>query len=209
MRLHLKCLGCPIRKVDDPARDDRSTVIHPDDDSLPIAEVRHLHVASHGKRQVGGGHVVHVVRLAAGRLFPFKLCAVPGCCPNLIRFSLADLFADCGLCLNRTSWSRFRLRVVRSLSRSQADDQKADRQSMSYTSVHSVLLAYSKVPFGLRLVSTAVRRCYRPAKHVSRQTDTSSRHLLVIEDLRNMLLNYRDAKNPLCFGTVTYLLNAK
>src|SRR5215469_700202 len=205
MRLHLKCLGCPIRKVDDPARDDRSTVIHPDDDSLPIAEVRHLHVASHGKRQVGGGHVVHVVRLAAGRLFPFKLCAVPGCCPNLIRFSLADLFADCGLCLNRTSWSRFRLRVVRSLSRSQADDQKADRQSMSYTSLHSVLLAYSKVPFGLRLVCTAVRRCYRPAKHVSRRKDGSGSDILVIENLRNRLGFDRDAGKYFYFRKVTHL----
>src|SRR5579864_6672140 len=164
MRLHLKGLGGPIRNVDDPARDDRSTIVDPDDDSLSVTQVRYPYIASHGKRQMRGGHVVHIVRFTASRRFAFEVLPVPRRCSNLIRFGLADLFADFGLGLNRTNWSRFRLRDVRSLSRSQADDQKSDRQSMSYTSSHSVLLAYSKVPFGLRLVLPAVRRCYRPAK---------------------------------------------
>src|SRR5271169_5350975 len=150
--LELQRLGCAVRQVDNPARHDRPAVIHPDHDGPAIAQVRDPDMASHGKRQVRGGHVVHIVRLAAGSGFSVKNLAVPGRGPNLIRFRLADLLADFGFRLNGTNWSRFRLRDVRSLSRSQADDQTNNRQSMSYTSSHSVLLAYSKVPLALRLV---------------------------------------------------------
>jgi hypothetical protein len=38
---------------------------------------------------------------------------------------------------------------------------------------------------------------------------TSNRALPVIEILRNMLIIDRDADKPLCFRTVTYLLNSK
>src|SRR5215469_7748888 len=145
-RAELQCLRRSIRQIDDPARHDRSAVIDPDDDRLAIPQIRHLDIASERNPQVRCGHVVHVVLLAAGCFLTLKVSAVPGRCPNLIRFGLAGLFADFWSYLNRTNWSRFRLRDVRSLSRSQADDQTSDRQSMSYTSSHSVLLAYSKVP---------------------------------------------------------------
>src|ERR1035437_8894060 len=143
--LKLQRLGSTVRQVDNPTRNDGPAVIDPDHDGPAIAQVCDPHIASHGKGQVSGGHVVHIVRLAAGRGFSVENLAVPGRCPNLIRFGLADLLADFGSRLNGTNWSRCRLRDVRSLSRSQADDQEGNRQSISYTSSHSVLLAYSKV----------------------------------------------------------------
>src|SRR6266567_3701576 len=150
--LELKRLGSTVRQVDNPAGNDRSAVIDPDHNGFAIAQVRDPHVASHGERQVSCRHVVHIVRLAARRGFTIENLAVPGRCPNLIRFRL-DLWADFGSCLNGTNWSRYRLRDVRSLSRSQADDQESNRQSSSYKSSHSVLLAYSKVPWPLASVS--------------------------------------------------------
>jgi hypothetical protein len=95
--LELQGLRGTVRKVDDPAWNDGAAVIDPDYDGPAIAQVRDPHVASHGKRQVSGGHVVHIVRLAAGCGFPVENLAVPGCCPNLIRFRLDGLVADFGL----------------------------------------------------------------------------------------------------------------
>src|SRR5271169_2554954 len=141
----LQGLGSTVGKVDNPARNDGATVIDPYHDGLTIAQVGHPHVASHGKREVGSGHVVHVIGLAAGGGFPLKIPAIPRRGPNLIRFRFASLFADFGFYSERTNRRWCRLRDVRSLSRSQADDQCGDRQSMSKTSLHSVLLAYSKV----------------------------------------------------------------
>src|SRR5579864_5350418 len=148
----LQRLGCTVRQVDDPAGHDRSAVVDPDYHGLAVSQIRDLHIASHGKREVRGGHVIHLVRFAACGRLALKILPVPGRRPNLIRFRLS-LLADFGFRLNGTNWSRCRLRDVRSLSRSQADDQKCNRQSMSYTSSHSVLLAYSKVPLAVRLVS--------------------------------------------------------
>src|SRR5438067_1782852 len=113
--LKLKRLSRTVRQVDNPAGNDRSAVIDPDHNSFAIAQVRDPHVASHGERQVGGRHVVHIVRLATGGGFSVENLAVPGRCANLIRFRLD--WADFGYCLNRTNWSRYRLRDVRSLSR--------------------------------------------------------------------------------------------
>src|SRR5207302_8394054 len=141
--------------------------------------VRHLHIAAHGQFQVRGCHVVHLIRLAAGRGLTLKRVPIPGRRPNLIRLRL-DLFADCWPNLNGTHWGRFRLRDVRSLSRSHPDDQASNRQSSSYTSLHSVLLAYSKVTLALRLFP-AVPRCYRRAKGVSRRKAPFFDDLLVIE----------------------------
>ena len=156
-----------VGQIDNPARNHRTTVIHAHDHGLAVAQVGHLDIAPHGKRQVGGGHVVHLIGLPAGGGFTFKGLPIPGRGPNLIRLRL-DLFADFWSNLNRTHWSRFRLRDVRSLSRSQPEDQANNRQSLSYTSLHSVLLAYSKVTLALRLFP-AVLRCYRRAKGVSRR----------------------------------------
>jgi hypothetical protein len=77
---------------------------------------------------------------------------------------------------------------------------------MSYTSSHSVLLAYSKVPFGLGLISAPqfVDAIDLP-KGLSRQKGRSENDLLVIKNLRNMLVIEEDAENVLCFGKVTYL----
>src|SRR5581483_4109820 len=175
----LECLSGSIGQVNNPARNHRTAVIDPHNHGLAIAQVRDFHVASHGKLQVGSSHVVLLVGFAAGRGLTLKGLPIPGSGPHLIRLGF-DLFAGFGSDLNRTTWSRFRLRDVRSLSRSQADDQKSNRQSMSYTSSHSVLLAYSKVTLALRLFP-AVPRCYRRAKGVSRRNEGFQDDLLVIE----------------------------
>src|SRR5579871_2132005 len=150
--LELQRLSSTVRQVDDATRNNGSAVIDADDYGFPVPQIRHLHIAPHGKREVCGSHIVHIVRFAASRRFAFENLSIPGRSPHLVRFGFADLFADLGSCLNRTNWSRCRLRDVRSLSRSQADDQRSNRQSMSYISSHSVPLAYSKVPLAVRLV---------------------------------------------------------
>src|SRR5205807_2019282 len=114
----LQGLGSAVRQIDNPARDDRSPVVDPDHHGLAVAKVRDLHEAANGKLQVRRRHIVHLVRFAAGGRFSFELIPVPRSRPNLIRLYLGDLLADFGSCLNRTTWSRFRLRDVRSLSRS-------------------------------------------------------------------------------------------
>ena len=89
----LQRLCGPIRQVDDPARNHRTTVIYPYDHGLAVAQVRDFHIASHGKAQVRGRHVVHLIGLAAGCGLTLKGLPIPGRGPNLIRFRL-DLFAD-------------------------------------------------------------------------------------------------------------------
>src|ERR1700722_1955205 len=112
--------GSAVRQIDDPARDDRSPVIDADHDGPAIAQVGDPDIASKGKRQVGGRHVVHVIRLAAGGRLSIKILAIPRSCTNLIRFGLTGLCADFGFAMGFTTSCWCRPRVVRSLSRSQA-----------------------------------------------------------------------------------------
>src|SRR5579864_4215784 len=92
-------LSGAIGQVDDPTGNDRSAVVDPDYDGPAIVQVRDPHVASHGKCQVSGRHVVHIVGLAASGRLTVENLAVPGGGPNLKRFGL-DLFADLGRLLN-------------------------------------------------------------------------------------------------------------
>jgi len=50
--LKLQRLSGPVGKVDNPAWNDRTTIVHPNDDCPTIAQVRDPHIASHGKLQV-------------------------------------------------------------------------------------------------------------------------------------------------------------
>src|ERR1700758_1419055 len=84
--LEFKGLGGAVGQVDDPAGDDWPQVVDPKNESPAVTQVGDPHVASHGKLEVSGGHVVHIVRFAASGWLAIKNLAVPGCCPNLIRF---------------------------------------------------------------------------------------------------------------------------
>src|SRR5579862_2914003 len=97
-------LGGAVGQVDDPAGNDRSTVVDPDDDSPAVTQVGHPDVASHRKRKVSCGHVVHIVRFSAGGRLSVKNLAIPGGRPNLVWFRL-NLPADYGL-RSWTSWRR-------------------------------------------------------------------------------------------------------
>src|SRR5581483_10127448 len=90
----LQGLGCAVRQVDNPARDDGSPVVYPDYNGLAVAQVRHLHIASDGKREVSRCHVVHLVRFAASGRFSLKVLAVPGSCSDLKRLRFCNLWPD-------------------------------------------------------------------------------------------------------------------
>ena len=66
-----------VRKVDDSSLHDWTAVVYFDHDGPPVPKVCYPHVASQGKRWVGGGHVVHVKIFAAGGLFSVKIVAIP------------------------------------------------------------------------------------------------------------------------------------
>src|ERR1700733_3357824 len=142
MIFELQNLGCAVRQIDNSPLHDRSPVVHFHHHRPSVVQVRHLHIASQGKRRMSCGHVVHVVVFAAGCGFAVEVLPIPGSCPNLIWFAIRGLLTD--FRLDWPSWRGTGLRAVWSLSRPQSDDRKKDHQSMSYTSSHSVLLASQK-----------------------------------------------------------------
>src|SRR5215470_636078 len=77
--------GC-VREVDNSAFDDRTTVVYPNDKRPPVPEVRDFHIRSKGQRRVSRGQIVHVVRFAAGSLFPVEIASVPRGCSHLVWF---------------------------------------------------------------------------------------------------------------------------
>src|SRR5438105_2317395 len=73
-----------VGDIDDAAGDNRTTIINADRDSPSVVKVRHPHPATEGQGGMGGGHVVHVVGLAAGGVFAVEIASVPGGGANLV-----------------------------------------------------------------------------------------------------------------------------
>src|SRR5215468_1869161 len=98
---------------------------------------------------MGGGQVVHIERLAAGGFLALEITAIPGGCSYLVGLGPGTL-RHCLLLrglFRKRFWATSVVcgpRVLRPLCRSQAGEQSKNRQSLSYTTWHSVYLAYSK-----------------------------------------------------------------
>src|ERR1041385_4394287 len=75
----LERLGGSERKIDDAIVLKRTTVVNPHDDGFAGQRVCHTNLCIERKRAMGGGHSIHIVRLAVGGPFSVKLFGVVRC----------------------------------------------------------------------------------------------------------------------------------
>src|SRR3984893_13510851 len=92
--LKLQRLSGPVGKVDNPAGNDRTTIVHTKEACPTIVQVRDPHIAPHGKFQVSRRHIVHIIGLAAGGGLTVENLTIPRRSPNLIGLRLDYLWAD-------------------------------------------------------------------------------------------------------------------
>src|SRR5215813_9833470 len=133
--------GGAVAQVHDPPFDVGPAVIDPDDDPLPILQIRDLHISSEGKLAMGRGELEHVKILAAGRGSAMKLLSVPGGNAHLVRFLL--YLGSGGLPLRRAQFGRlgkglaWSLGMGRNWSRRHVGSQYQSRRQTGQYSVHA------------------------------------------------------------------------
>jgi hypothetical protein len=69
--------GGAVGEVDNPAGDNRSSIIDPDIDNSPVAEVGHTYPAAERQSRVSRSQIVHLIGFTAGRGTAFKFFSIP------------------------------------------------------------------------------------------------------------------------------------
>src|SRR6266516_4006585 len=92
-RVRLDHASGAVRDVYDPAGNYGAAIIDFDDYRAPVAQIGDPHEAAQGQSWVGGGQVVHVIRLAAGGRLALEIVSIPGGGANLVGLRLSRFVA--------------------------------------------------------------------------------------------------------------------
>jgi hypothetical protein len=75
--LEMEHLSGAVREVDNPARNDRPSIIDPDVDHSSIVKIGYAYPAAEGQGWVRCGQLAHSIGFAAGRSPAFKVFSIP------------------------------------------------------------------------------------------------------------------------------------
>src|SRR5438132_11247326 len=93
LSLELEHASGAVRNVYDSAGNNGAAVIDFDYDRAPVAQIGDPHEAAQGQSWVGGGQVVHVIRLAAGGRLALEIVSIPGGGASLVGLRLSRFVA--------------------------------------------------------------------------------------------------------------------
>src|SRR6266566_829801 len=93
LSLELEHASGAVRNVYDPAGNYGAAIIDFDDYRAPVAQIGDPHEAAQGQSWVGGGQVVHIIRLAAGGRLALEIVSIPGGGANLVGLRLSRFVA--------------------------------------------------------------------------------------------------------------------